>query len=135
MTSWVVNIEKLVSRVVREDAAMQAFLGDRFYTSLPSGVVFPCGRITRLGGSPDRLPPLDRPWVQLDFWGGPKDVAWSAASEAMTLLTERLPGRHVEGFVYGGIAVQLSMLRYLPDSTYDPAKPRYTFDAYLLTRL
>lgn len=130
-----VNAEGLVRRFLADDAETKTKNGGRAYTSLPAEVGFPAQRVTRVGGTPRPGPAmLDEPILQIDSWGGTKHQAWEAAVWAQEALKNRLPGRHPEGLVYGEQAVALGALRYLPDTTYDPAKPRYVFDVTLLTR-
>jgi hypothetical protein len=130
------NSEGLLSEFLRGDTAVIAELGDRVYTSLPAEPTYPCLRLTRVGGAVfiEGLYEFDRPLLQIDVFGGPKATAWRAAETAREAIGLRLPGRHDKGLVYGGPSLRLGSLRYLPDATFDPEKPRYQFDVELLTR-
>lgn len=130
------NIEGLLSEFLRTDTDVTDEVADRVYTSLPAGPTYPCVQITRVGGAPfiEGIYEFDRPLVQIDVWGGPKATAWRVAETVREAIATRLAGRHDKGLVYGGVSVVLGGLRYLPDSTFDPEKPRYSFDVELLTR-
>ena len=130
------NAEGLVSEFLRNDAAVIAEVADRVYTSLPASPTYPCIRLTRIGGATflAGMYEFDRPLIQFDIWGGPKATAWRIAETVREALIERLPGRHDKGLVYGGVGVVTGGLRYTPDPTFDPERPRYTLDVELLTR-
>lgn len=130
------NIQKLLSEFLRGHPEVEALVGERIYTTLPAGHnTWPAVRLTRIGGS--AIPParvMDRPIVQIDCWGGPKAVALDVAETIAQVIAEELPGRHADGYVYGGDSVVFGPLRDMPDTTFDPARPRFVFDVTLLTR-
>ena len=130
------NIEKCLSTALRADAAIQAYVAQRVYTEPPGNAVYPLVRIQRIGGGPRDLV-LDEPVIQVDCYGGAKSTALDLADAAADFCQQRFPGRHTEGLVYGTgqpESIHVSGFRYLPDTTFDPAKPRYLFTVVFLTR-
>lgn len=128
------DAELLVTTFLRQDAAVQAVVGDNIYTELPAGFSdWPALRVTRIGGAPAFQPlVLDKPLVQFDVWGGPKRPTLKVAETVREALSERTPF-HAESI--GTLAVErFGTLRYAPDTKYDPARPRWICDAILVTR-
>jgi hypothetical protein len=84
-------------------------------------------RITRIGGSPVASRPLwlDQAILQVDVWGGPKATAQDIAQAVRAQMADSLQGKHSLGCV---TAVEFGEFQWLPDASYDPAKPRYSFD-------
>lgn len=128
------DAELLTTAFLRQDDAVLAKVADEIYTELPARHdTWPAVRVTRIGGAPAFQPlVLDEPLLQIDVWGGPKRTALQAAETIRSALSERtpftLPGT-------GTLAVErFGSLRYLPDETYSPARPRWTFDVVLATR-
>lgn len=130
------NAELLVSTFLRMDPDVQAIFGDEVYTELPVGHdTWPAARITRAGGAPAFAEPLvlDEPLIQVDVWGGPKVMAEQGAQTIRAALSTRLPFTVSGKGILGGVTA-FGGLRYIPDVTYDPARPRYVFDVSLVTR-
>lgn len=131
------NAELLVTTFLRTDADVVAVLGDEIYTELPKGHdTWPACRVTRIGGAADNLGVVDEPLVQISVWGGPKLTAERAAATVRAALATRLP---VTLPALGALALgpgdrALGSLRDVPDTTYDPTRPRFILDARLLTR-
>lgn len=130
------DAEELLSGFLRSQAEVTALVADRIYTSLPKEKVWPLVRLTRIGGSPTTAPAddallSDAPVLQVEVWGGPKKIAWLTAETIRAVVADRIVGVHtpgvVEGFAFG-------TARYLPDESFDPAKPRVLFDLTLHTR-
>jgi hypothetical protein len=129
------NAENLASKFCRTDPVVTATaLADRTYTELPANLdTWPVCRITRVGGAPDggARPHADRPLLQFEVWGGPKTVAHDIAATIREQLAARSPWRGLGGTLavsrWGG-------LRYIPDVSYDPARPRYLFDVEIIVR-
>lgn len=130
------NIEKCLSARMRADGQLTGYVADRVYTEIPGNAVYPLVRVTRIGGGLRDLV-LDEPVIQVDCYGGPKGTAFDLAADAIKFCRERFPGRHPEGIVYGvnrPDAINVAGFRYLPDTTFDPAKARYLFIVTFLTR-
>lgn len=128
------NAELLMTSFLRQQETVTALLGDNIFTTLPKGFAdWPACRVTRFGGNADVDVLLDYPLLQFDIWGGPKITASQAASRIQTALRTRLPWR-LDGVGAIGSLLTLGGLRDFPDSTYDPARPRFIFDARVLTR-
>ena len=128
------NAENLMSSFLRHDPAVLATaLGDNTYTETPRNPTFPLCRVTRVGGLPeDSNLLLDFPLMQVDVWGGPKTEAEKIAATIRDALSARLPYRGKAGALLA--AVRFGGLRYLPDTDFDPARPRYTFDVEVKNR-
>jgi hypothetical protein len=129
------NAEDLVSSFFRHDLIVLATeLGDRTYTEVPKADrVFPLCRVTRVGGGAENVHAImDDPLIQVDVWGGPKKTAQRVAQVLRGALADRLPFRNDEGCLM--CVLRWGGLRYLPDTTEDPARPRYLFDVTLRTR-
>lgn len=128
------NAEALTSKWLRTDREVLASsLSDRTYTELPANhSVWPACRVTRIGGAPDGVDALfDEPLIQFDVWGGPKADAERVAHLIVARLASGLPFRTGDGCIKA--VLRQGTMRYLPDATFDPARPRYIFDAVLLT--
>jgi hypothetical protein len=129
------NAENLASKWARTDPTVLASqLGDRTFTVLPKTYTgpWPAARVTRIGGAPDESALLDEPILQWDVWGGSKDIAHDVAALLVEGLASRLPFRGTGGALLA--VIRFGGLRYLPDTTEDPARPRYTLDVTVRTR-
>jgi len=126
------NAEKLVSARLRAHPEIAALVEDRVYTSIPNNATWPLIKVERIGGGPRFAQPyvLDQPVIQISAYGGPKATAWAIA-EAVRDIAEDLTGRDNDGLVYRATP---GTLRYVPDPTFDPAKPRYITTLTLTTR-
>lgn len=133
------NAELLLSRFLLADPDVVASpLGSDTYTEIPAGFTsWPAARLTRVGGTPLFDVPLviDEPRIQVDVWGGPKSITCDIAETIRAALAA--PGRlpfTVPGAGTLSCVVTFGTLRYLPDTTWDPARPRYLFDVVVQTR-
>lgn len=121
-----VDVERLASAWLRTLDAITDLVGDRVFTVIPSDPVFPLVRITLVDERQVYQPRhLTSTLLQIDVYGGPKAEARAAADAVADSLADDFPGSHDLGVV---TAAQCS-LRYLPDTTYQPAKPRYVVSA------
>jgi hypothetical protein len=128
-----VDAERLLSAYLRAWPAVTAIVGDRVYTDLPSRATFPLIRLTQLGGRPLYSNPLyiDEAFIQIDAYGGPKVIARQIVDVVReALVTSQFITKHDTGTVSN---VVFGELAYIPDDTYDPAKPRYTAEVSILT--
>lgn len=130
MTMILPDAERMVSAYLRDQADLTALVADRVYTAVPANPVFPLVRLTRTGGAPPtELYWIDNPMIQFDIWGGTKAQARQVA-ETVRALVYRLRG------VQGDTVVSMVKgggLQYLPDDTYEPARPRYLFTVTIAT--
>jgi len=125
------DAEAFVSAWLRDQPEVEAVLGDRLYTVLPSTKVWPLGRLTRVGGPPAQVDDggvrADTPALQVEGWGSTKTSA-SLVVRTLHATLQGIVGRHptadVSGLDFGG-------LRYLPDPTFSPAQPRFLFSVSL----
>jgi hypothetical protein len=128
------DVEAIVSAYLRSRPRVVAIVGDRVYGAFPSKAgPEPIVLVQRVGG----IPPLSQPLVvdeadlQLDAWGGPKALARELADTCRAELAS-LEGTEQPGGIIG--AVRFGALRWLPDETFSPPRPRYVFDVTLTTR-
>lgn len=120
------DIEKLVIDWALATTEVASLVDDRIYGAVPANPTFPLIRVIRVGGAPtSRLLWLDRALLQVDVWGGPKSTVRLVAETMRAHLSAALVGPHDLGAV---TAVEIGALTWLPDDSYAPAKPRYSFD-------
>lgn len=125
------DVERILSRYLRGRDDVAALAPDRVYTSFPSDAGNePLIVITRIGGAPEFTRPLvfERANVQLDVYGGPKRAAQVLARTAQLALSE-LDGVLDDEVNAGSVSCELGALRYVPDESFTPARPRYVLDA------
>lgn len=123
-----VDVERLLSGFLRGRTEVTDIVSDRVYTELPSRATFPLVRLTLIGGRPVMSVPLwlDEAYIQIDAYGGPKVQARLLVDTIRSLLaTETFRRNHDLGVVTD---CQFGELRYLPDDTFDPPKPRFVAD-------
>lgn len=130
------DAERLLSAFVRAQAEVTALVSDRVYTMLPATKEFPLVRLQRVGGTTDATPNddallRDAAVLQVEAYGGPKSVAWQLADTLRACIAQRITGTHPTGYVERW---EIGSTRYLPDDTFDPAKPRVIFDVTLYLR-
>jgi hypothetical protein len=127
-----VDAERLLVDWLRDIEAVAEIFDDRIYTEVPRDPAlqeFPLARVQRIGGAPtSRLARLDNPLMQIDVWGGPKATALLGIETIRAWATRTLVGTHEGGVVTG---VQAGSLRWLPDESFAPARPRYSADLLL----
>lgn len=124
------DIERILSTYLRSRSEVTALVSTRVYTEIPKDPTFPLVRLTRVGGSPVTSTPLwvDEPLVQFDVWGGPKVLAREIAETIRSVLAEARLTAHADASIDD---VTFGAFQWLPDDTYEPAKPRYSFDALI----
>lgn len=125
------NMEALVSAFLRAQSEITALCGDRVYTAVPGNATYPLVRVTQFDDVKVTQRPLwvVRTSVQVEAYGGSKADAFGLASTAQSCIAERIEGVHTGGTVAG---VTFGSLRDLPDDSFDPAKPRFLFSAYII---
>ena len=124
-----VDVERLVAAWLRDQDDIADIFDDRVYTEIPNAPVWPLARVVRIGGNPtSRLARLDSPLLQIDVWGGPKATAYAGIATILAHMAAGLVGSHDLGTVS---AVEVGGPSWLPDDTYQPARPRYSADVRL----
>lgn len=120
------DIERELSAYLRADPAVAALVDDRVYTIVPANPTFPLVALTRYGGAPvsPHILHADAAAIQLDCYADRKAEAQTLAETVREALAA-MPGVHGTAVV---TAVRFGRLQYLPDGTFDPAKPRYIVD-------
>jgi hypothetical protein len=120
------DAEKLVIDWALDVPELDDQFDGRIYGAVPASPTFPLARVIRIGGVPtSRLLWLDNAVLQVDVWGGPKSTTRLAAETFRAHAADSLGGSHALGCV---TAVEVGGLTWLPDNSYAPAKPRYSFD-------
>jgi len=130
------DAEALLSAHLRADTDVQALVGQRVYTMLPSAKEWPLVRLQRVGGPSDGTPTgyallRDQALLQVECYGGPKAVAWQVANTVRASIAQTIAGPHTGGWCE---RATLGNTRYLPDESFDPARPRVLFDVTLFLR-
>jgi hypothetical protein len=127
--------ERITSTFLRSRAEVTALVSDRVYTELPKRELdrtFPLVRLVRSGGGATGSPRfLDRAILTFDVWGGTKYEARLIAETVAAVLDDVAGYSAHDGYSTGASP---GSLRYLPDDTFEPAKPRYQFDAVVFFR-
>ena len=128
------DAEALVSAHLRAASSVTALVGDRVYTAIPKRAEYPLVRLWRIGGGPTASPPvLDAARIQVDVYGGSKAQARELAATVLGELEANLVGVQAGG-ESTVTATRAGTLRFQPDTTYDPPKPRYIVDVQVYTR-
>lgn len=126
------DVEKLLVDWALAHDEVAAIFEDRIYTAVPKSPVFPLLQFQRIGGGPiDRVAWLDNPLVQVDVWGGAKVTARAGMATVLALVASDLPGSHDLGVVG---ATSVGAMSWLPDTSFNPPKPRYTADVSIWLR-
>jgi hypothetical protein len=124
------DVSRLVSAYLRTVPEVVALVGGRVYTAFPKQVAKSSSfvLVQRIGGPPVLSLPLvlDNAVLQLDAYGGPQAAAHELVATCRAALSE-LEGEqpNAGGNVTG---VVIGALRYVPDETYKPPRPRYVSD-------
>jgi hypothetical protein len=127
------DAERLVSAYLRAAPELEPLVADRIYTAMPARIgAEPFLLIQRIGGSPPFPRPLvlDEALLQLDAYGGTKRQAWTVG-ETVAQLLGLLPGSYEEEVVSG---IEVGELRWTPDETWKPPRPRYLLDASVFVK-
>ena len=127
------DAERLASAFLRGHVGVSALVGDRVYTAYPANAgTAPLVLVQRVGGAPPIARPLvlDRATLQLDAYGGTKAQAHELVATVLDALSE-LAGVRPEGTVAGR---ELGPIRWQPDETFTPHRPRYVADVTLYVR-
>lgn len=129
------DVEAELSRWLRIQPELQTLVDTRVYTVIPGNAEFPLVTLRRITGSPPlaHVNWFDQPVIQVEAYGGTKAQARTVAATVMALLQERLVGAILNGAMVT-VGLDLVGYLYLPDSSWEPAKPRYLFSANLMVR-
>lgn len=103
--------------------------GSQGWTILPGPdkLTFPLWRCIRVGGTPpSTILWADEALLQFDAWANNRAHARLIADTLRQQLASGLVGVHALGVV---TQVRVGGLRWLPDTEFTPAKPRFSFDA------
>lgn len=128
------DVERLVSSYLRADAAVAALVGDHVYTVFPAQAGSgPLVLVQRIGGFPPLSHPLvvDEAQLQIDAYGGGKALAWAVLATVLAAFDDLQGLVRPEGSV---AAVRQGAVRWQPDDTFKPARPRFVADVTLTTR-
>lgn len=125
------NLEAIVSAFLRQQPEITALIGDRVYTAIPGGAVYPLVRVNQFDDVKVTQRPLRvvRGSIQIEAWGGSKVEAYLILSTAVACLSGRLEGVQPGGEVVSN--VDFGGMRDVPDTNFSPAKPRWLTSAYI----
>ena len=129
------DVEAMLSAALRADADIIALVGDRVYGELPKDAGLRAGplvRLGRIGGGPTGQPlTLDAAIVQFDVWGGTKKQAREVAATIAKVVGELAGYSGPDGYITG---TSPGSLRYVPDESFTPQRPRYVVEATVYNR-
>ena len=127
------DAERIVSTYLRSVPAVAGLVADRVYTELPkAGGTFPLARLARIGGGPTGTPAyMDEARISVDIWGGSKYEARELAATIAAALDEAAGYSAHDGYIS---STSPGALRYVPDETFTPTRPRYIVDVVINTR-
>jgi hypothetical protein len=127
--------EAILSEYLRSRPEITGLVGSRVFTELPrkeADRVFPLLKISRTGGGPTGSPAfLDRALLSVEVLGGAKYATAVLAQTVVSVVDE------IAGYTaLGGYATGSSpgSLRFLPDDSFEPPKPRYLLDVVVYLR-
>lgn len=125
------DAERVLSAWLREQPEVAALLGERVYTAYPARAGdAPLVLVRRFGGEPPFPTPLvlDLANVQADAYGGTKAQAWEVAATVRAVCAARGRGDTT------GPTILVRTVRYLPDESFNPPRPRYVCDLDVYVR-
>lgn len=129
------DVEAMVSSALRADASIIALVDDRVYGELPKDAADrggPLVRLGRIGGGPTGQPiHLDAALIQFDVWGGTKAQARTIAATIAAVVDGLAGYTAADGHIAG---TSPGPIRYVPDETFVPQRPRYVVEATIYTR-
>ena len=128
------DVERLVSSYLRAHAMVEGLIGERVFTAYPAKAgEGPLVLVQRIGGTPPLSHPLvvDEAQLQIDAYGGGKALAWAVMATVLAAFDELEGQVRPEGSV---AAVRQGAIRWQPDDTFKPARPRFIADVTLTTR-
>jgi hypothetical protein len=124
------DVSRVLSAYLRTVPEVLALAGERVFTAFPKQVdpSAPFVLVQRTGGLPVLTRPLvvDQAVIQLDAYGGAQAAAHELVATcraALAVLEGEQP--NATGNVCG---VVVGALRYVPDETWKPPRPRYISD-------
>ena len=124
------DIEAWLTAYLRAQPEIADLVGDRVYTEIPNSPTFPLVVCRRVGGAPlntGRALHVGRALCQIDAYGGPKATARALADlcrQAVHASVGTQPNLVVSHVLHGG-------LRWMPDTGFEPSRPRYLYDAQI----
>lgn len=125
------DVSRLVSAYLRTVPEVVALVEQRVYTAFPKQVSKAACfvLVQRIGGAQVQLTRalvVDTATIQLDAYGGPQSAAHDVVATCRAALAE-LEGEQPNGA--GNVCgVVVGPLRWVPDETYKPPRPRYVSD-------
>lgn len=130
------NVEAIVSEYLRSRPEISALVDDRVVTANgpERTLVYPRIRVNVVDEISVGAHPVVyvRTIVQVDAWGGTKAVAHEIAQTARAVLDLRaFLGVHGSGQI---LSVAHGSIRDAPDTTLDPARPRFLFRSTIANR-
>lgn len=125
------DAELVVTTFLRAQTDVAALVGTRVTTALPPQPTWPAVTVNRIGGVPTLPGYLDLATLRLECWGTTKQQAETVARTVEAAMLT-LPGVHATATVTDA-RQEGEGLRWDPDTTFEPDRPRYvmTYDVYL----
>lgn len=124
-----VDVEGPLRDYLRTLTTLTDLVGQRIFLGVPSsGTSFPFIQMSRVGGGPDSLTPLDNAEMSFSCWGADKAEAAEVAAALVSVLESLQAGTEIaSGLKCGGASVLLWL--WSPDTSTDKPTARYVLDA------
>ena len=126
------NVQAIVVQFLRDQDEIVDVCDGRVGTVVPADPDLPFVRVVQFGqrlNGGDGINWSTVAELQVDAWADVKADAWRAAATCHAALIERFRGVFDYGADVAGVVTKVSAhgLRDLPDSSYSPARPRWSF--------
>lgn len=133
-TRTFVDIEGGLRDYLRTLTALTNLVEQRIFLGIPSsGTDFPFIQMSRVGGGPDLLTPLDNAEISFSCWGADKAEAAEVAAALVSELESLQAGTEIaSGLKCGGASVLLWL--WSPDTSTDKPTARYVIDARITAK-
>lgn len=129
-----VDMEGALRDYLKTVPALSALVGSRVFLGIPSGgTSLPFIQLSRVGGGPDVLTPLDNAEISFSCWGAKKEEAANVSAALVSVLESMTAGTELEsGLKCGGASVLLWL--WSPDTSTDKPGARYLVDARITVK-
>lgn len=129
-----VDVEGPLRDYLRTVSSLTTLVGQRIFLGIPSGgTTLPFIQLSRVGGGPDALTPLDHAEISFSCWGADKQEAGDLSAALVSVLESMVAGTELEsGLKCGGASVLLWL--WSPDTSTDKPGARYIVDARLTVK-
>jgi hypothetical protein len=126
------NVQAIIVQFLRDQDEVDELCDGRVGSVVPPDPDLPFVRVVQFGqrlNGGDGINWSSVAELQVDAWADVKETAWRTAATCHAVLIERFRGLFDYGPDVRGVVTKVSThgLRDLPDGTYAPARPRWSF--------